>query len=720
MHKDPARSVREANEESLIDIHYLWGVLLDSKTLIFILTLLSGLLALSYSLLVTPVYQTDALIQLERNSGADLFNELSSFLPDSDAGASSELVLIRSRSVLGKTVADLGLETEVRETYFPVLGRAYARLMGHPDYSVSIRTFELPPALLGSHFALTLLERGTYKLEGANLTLMGKVGVIANSSGITFLLKSANAPPGTQFTLRKLNRFKAIENIENRLNAKESSKDSGMLLLSYIGENPTEIRQVLHSISDNYIQQNIARKSASARNSLDFLQKQIPLVKSQLELAENHLSDFRRNHSSVDLTLEARSMLETGAAMNAQLSTLELDEADLARLYTKAHPMYVALEAKKRDLLKTKTTLEDKINGMPTTQQDVLRLTRNVESAQAIYMQLLNKQQELNINKASTVGNVRVIDPAEVLPDPVHPRPLVTVLAGTLGGALSSIVLVLVRNFFKRAIVSSEQIQALGLHVYSSIPFSMPEKKQGRRRGNKNSPGVGELLAIRYPDDLATEAIRSLRTSLYFQLKEAKNNILMVTGPTSQMGKSFVSGNLGAVFAQSGLRVLLVDADLRRGYLHASFSLEQRGGLADILTGQARAEECVNSTGIPGLDVVSRGTTPKNPSELLLGGRFSEFCAWASQHYDVVVMDTPPVLAVSDAEIVATHAGITLMVARFDVSTSAELAFAAKRFGQKGHAVNGVVLNGTFRRNSQYFQQGYYEYYQYDIGNKAR
>jgi len=719
MHKDPARSGREVNEESLIDIHYLWGVLLDSKILIFSLTMISGVLALSYCLLTTPIYQTEALIQLERNSGANLFNELSSFLPDSESSASSELILMKSRSVLGKTVEDFGLDTEVREKHFPLLGKALSRLMGHAEASVNIEKFELPAELLGRRFVLTLLENGVYKLEGPDQSFTGKVGVAVNRGGITLLVKSTDATAGTSFTLRKLNRFKAIENIENSFNVKESSKDSGMLLLSYTGENPVKIRRVLHSISENYIQQNIARKSASARNSLDFLQKQIPQVKSQLELAENRLSDFRRVHSSVDLTLEARSMLETSSMVNAQLSTLEFDEADLARLYTKSHPMYVALEAKKRDLLKTKATLEDRINGMPTTQQDVLRLTRDVESAQAIYMQLLNKQQELNINKASTVGNVRVIDDAEVLPDPVHPKLSLIVLACTLGGALLGIVLVLIRNFFKRAIVSSEQIQALGLYVYSSIPFSETKKKLGLRWRNKNTTDAKELLVVTHPDELATEAIRSLRTSIYFQLKEAKNNILMVTGPTSQMGKSFVSGNLSAVFAQSGMRVLLVDADMRCGYLHEYFNRDQRGGLAEILTGQASITDCLHNTHLHGLDMLSRGATPANPSELLLGKPFSEFCAWAGKHYDLVVIDTPPILAVSDAAIVATHAGITLMVARFDVTTSAELAASVKRFRQEGHPINGVVLNGTFRRNSQYFQQGYYEYYQYQTAYKA-
>lgn len=714
MHKDPARSAREAQEECLIDIHYLWGVIIDSKALIFSLTLLGTLLAMAYSLVTTPVYQAEALIQIERNSGSDLFNELNSFLPEGNSSASSELVLIKSRSVLGKTAADSGLDIEVSQQHFPLLGKAFSRLSGQGDYSLDIGQFELPPGLLGVTFILTLTEDGAFILEGGGLAVSGKKGVVLHHGDVTFLLNNTNALPGTRFSLKKLSSFRATERIDKHFSVRESSKDSGMLLLSLQGDNPEKIRQILNVIGENYIEQNIARKSASAQNSLGFLEKQIPLVKSQLETAENRLSDFRRVHSSVDLTLEARSMLETGAAVNVQLNTLEFDEADLARLYTKAHPMYLALEAKKRDLLKTKASLENRINSMPTTQQDVLRLTRDVESAQAIYMQLLNKQQELNINKASTVGNVRVIDPAEVLPDPVHPRLVLIVLAGTVLGALSGIVLTLVRRFFKRTIVSSEQIQALGLHIYSSIPFSQPEKRQKEKVRNQNRADSGGVLVMRCPDDLATEAIRSLRTSLYFQLKVARNNILMVTGPTSQMGKSFVSSNLSVVFAQSGLRVLLVDADMRRGHLHTLFNLAESGGLTEILTGEAQPAECVSRTDIPGLDIISRGTTPKNPSELLLGNRFGELCSWAGQYYDLVVMDTPPILAVSDAAIMAAYAGMNLMVARFDITTSAELTYSIKRFEQEGHPVNGVVLNATLRRNSQYFQQGYYEYYQYD------
>lgn len=699
-------------EDYLVDVRYLWGVLLDSKVLIVVLTAAGIVLALMWGIISPPVFQAEALIQLEKEGTENIFSKLYGLQPDDTSSASTEIVLIKSRSVLGKSVEDMGLDIEIEQEKFLNLAKAGARLLGQRNVQVTVPVFNVPEERLDQPFSLTILDEGRFSLAGDNVAMNGRFGEALNAEGMTIVVSQSDASPGTRFTLTKINPFKAIKNLEKNLNVVESSKDTGMLRLSLLGEDPKTIRRILSSISDNYVHKSIDKKSESARKSLTFVQHQLPLIKAQLEKAESRLNLFRKERGSIDLPMEARTILDSGVEIDSQLSALKVEQSDLSKRYTPAHPAFRALLEKKQALEKAKAALGNKISAMPETQQNVFRLTRDVQSAQDIYMLLLNKQQELNIDTVSTVGNVHIVDAAEVLPQPIYPKNRQLVLTGAVLGLVLSIALVFIRNVFRRGISGSDQLRQMGFSVFSSIPYS--KKQQGERSG------VSEpLLAISAPDDSAIEAIRSLRTSLYFQLKQAENKILMLAGATSHIGKSFISSNLAVVFAQSDLRVLLVDADMRRGYLHNIFNVGYAPGLSELLSSGLAFGQAIHHTRVSNLDVMTRGTAPSNPSELLLTPRFPAFCQWASEHYDVVIFDTPPVMAVGDAMIIANYSGVNLMVARFEVTTPDELDISLTQFAQEGYEVNGVVLNATHRRAAQFFRHGHYENYQYAMNKKS-
>lgn len=699
-------------EDYLVDIRYLWGLLLDSKVLILALTVLGIALSLAWGFISPPVYQAEALIQLEKDGSENLFSKLYGLQSDDTSSANTELVLIKSRSVLGKTVTDLGLDIGIEQNKFLDFGKAGTRLFGLQNYQITVTSFSVPEEALGQPFTLTVLSNNRFSLEGESLEVKGRFGEAVHSEGITIVVADSNAIPGTRFTLTKISRFRAIKNLDKNLNVVESSKDTGMLRLSLLGKDQNMIRKILSSISDNYVHKSIDKKSESARKSLTFVQQQLPLIKAQLESAESRLNLFRKSSGSIDLPMEARAILDSSVAVDSQLNALKVEQSDLSKRYTPAHPAYRALLEKKQALENTKTELANKISVMPETQQNVFRLTRDVQSAQDIYMLLLNKQQELNIDTVSTVGNVHIVDAAEVLPQPIYPKNSQLVMIGALLGMVLSVVLVFIRNVFSRGISGSDQIRQLGFNVFSSIPYS--------RKQQENQDDLSEvLLALSEPEDSATEAIRSLRTSLYFQLKKAVNKILMLAGPTSNVGKSFISSNLAVVFAQSDLRVLLVDADMRRGYLHNIFNVGYAPGLSEILSSDRAFAQVINPTCVGNLHFMTRGTAPHNPSELLLTPRFPAFCQWASGHYDVVIFDTPPVMAVGDAMIIANYTGVNLMVARFEVTTPDELDISLRQFEQEGHEVNGVVLNATHRRAAQFFRHGHYENYQYAMNKKG-
>ncbi|SQI35889.1 Tyrosine-protein kinase wzc [Serratia plymuthica] len=523
-----------SNDE--IDLGRLLGTLLDHRWLIIGVTALFAVVGIVYSLFATPVYQSDALVQVEQNVGNSLLNNLSDMMPSSQPGSSTEIELIQSRMVTGKTIDDLNLDVVVEQKYFPVFGRGWARLKGEVPGEIALSRLNMPESWQNIPLDLTVIDDKTYRLsnDGTDI-LKGKVGELASGNGISLLISDLVAKPGTEFLIVKQPKLITINNLLEALSVQDKGKDTGVLALSLIGENPTMVRKTLDSITRNYLLQNVERKSEEAAKSLSFLKEQLPEVRGALDVAEDKLNRFRQQNDSVDLSLEAKSVLDTIVSVESQLNELTFREAEISKLYTREHPAYRALMEKRATLEQEKGKLNKRVSGMPKTQQEIIRLTRDVDAGKEIYMQLLNKQQELSITKASTVGNVRIIDPAVTQPNPVKPRKTLIVLLATFLGGMLSVAIVLLKTMLHKGIETPEQLEQDGINVYASIPLSEWQQKKDRETllttKRKSNTRSNSLLAVGNPADLAIEAIRSLRTSLHFAMLESKNNVLMISGP---------------------------------------------------------------------------------------------------------------------------------------------------------------------------------------------
>ncbi|HCU0928989.1 TPA: polysaccharide biosynthesis tyrosine autokinase, partial [Klebsiella pneumoniae] len=463
--------------------------------------------------------------------------------------------------------------------------------------------------------------------------------------------------------------------------------------------------------------QNVERQAAQDAKSLDFLNQQLPKVRADLDIAEDKLNSYRKEKDSVDLSMEAKSVLDQIVNVDNQLNELTFREAEISQLYTKEHPTYKALIEKRQTLQQEKTKLNKRVSGMPSTQQEVLRLSRDVESGRAVYLQLLNRQQELSIAKSSAIGNVRIVDDSITDPKPIKPKKILICIIGFILGLFFSVALIMLRFLLRRGIESPEQLEEMGINVYASIPVSEWLLKASDKRKRKNNES-DKLLAVENPTDLAVEAIRSLRTSLHFAMLEAKNNVLMISGASPNAGKTFVSTNLAATISLANKSVLFIDADLRKGYVHKMLGNEGKSGLSDILSGQANVEETIISVPDGQFDYIGRGQVPPNPAELLMHPRFEKLLAWASAKYDLVIIDTPPILAVTDAAIIGRYAGTTLLVARFESNTVKEIEVSITRFEQSGVNVKGCILNGVVKKASSYYGYGY-NYYGYNYSDKS-
>ncbi|MEZ9081427.1 polysaccharide biosynthesis tyrosine autokinase [Vibrio harveyi] len=696
-----------------IDLGKLFGILIDAKWFIIGITLLFATIGIAVALLSTPIYKADALIQIEQKSSGGISAMVGDMgeLFAAESSATTEIEIIKSRMILGDTVDKFNLTTIATPDYLPFIGKGLSRINGTQDY-ISVSTFEMPRTAQGykHQLVVTDAEKGSFDLMIEDqIVLSGVVGQTIEMNGYRIKVRELVAQNEDSFSIGKISKLDAINRLASQLSISERGAKTGIVSLSIEGEYPERNQQILNDVVQNYFLQNVRRNSAEAEQSLNFLKDHLPEIKEKLTGSEDVLNRFRQENESIDLNLEAQSTLKVMVALEAQLNQLTFKESEISQKFTQDHPAYKSLLDKRQTLLQEKARLNRQVQKLPKTQREVLRMTRDVEVNQQIYIQLLNKVQELNIIKAGTVGNVRIIDSAQSYAIPVKPKkPLIVVLATLLGGMVA-VAFVLVKTAFHRGVTSPDEIEQTGISVYASVPKSVQQLEVASKLKRKSNKDL-LLLAEENPADLSIEALRGLRTSLHFAMMEAKNNVLMISGPAPSIGKTFVSTNFAAVAAKTGQKVLLVDADMRKGYLQQCFGLTADNGLSDFLSGKISQDMVIKPTKVENLDVITRGQVPPNPSELLMHPRFVEFVEKASQEYDLVIIDTPPVLAVTDPSIVGAIAGTTLMVARFDQTTSKELEVARSRFEQSGVEVKGVILNAIEKKAASSYGYGYYNY----------
>jgi len=706
-------------EEDDINLGDLIGVLVESRWLIVAVTFLALLLGAYKAFTAVRIYQADGLLQVEEKQSG-LSNLDTSMMFEDITRVNAEIEILRSRSVLGTVVDNLQLDIYAEPEYMPYIGRALANRMPADERPmIKVDTLDVPDSMREQYMKLVADGAGAYVLYDSadSMLLRGQVDKVARldlpgGENMTLFVSALQAEKDQIFWIYRGSRLNGTRSLQGRLSVYEQGEWSGILAITVEGTDPESVTEQVNEIANVYVRQNVERKSAEAEKTLDFLDGQLPLVRQNVEASELALNTYRLEKGSIDLPAETQGVLEAIVTTESQINKLLQDREKVRLAFTEIHPTIVAVDRQIDRMKGELTALNGRVRELPTTQQELLSLIRDAEVNTALYTSLLDTAQELRVVKAGTVGNVRVIDYAFKPTWPIRPsRARIMMLHFILGGIIG-VALAFVRKMLKAGIDDPDIIEKhINIPVYATISHS---RRQSRIfKDLKSNKSRHAILAIDTPGDPAIESLRNLLTALHFGMMDVKNNCIMIAGPSPSVGKSFVSVNLAAVLTSTDKKVLLVDADLRRGYLHKYLGVERENGLSEFISGEIPIGDALRQTSVPGLTLVPTGTLPPNPTEMLLHQRFSNCLKVLAPRYDHIIIDSPPILAAADASIIGQMAGGTLMVLKAGAHPMREIEQAVKRLHQADVNLRGILFNDVLSHSRIYGAGKYHYQYSY-------
>lgn len=431
-----------------------------------------------------------------------------------------------------------------------------------------------------------------------------------------------------------------------------------------------------------------------------------------IQQLKTQLADLQRQQAQMAERLGEKhpDMIKLSSAIDNAEAKLQ---GELAKVVQSVRNEYLSAQAKERSLA---AELESQKTGALALNRKGIEygvLRREAESNKQMYEALLQRAKETGISGELKASNIRVVDQAETPRRPVRPKKSLNLLLGLLGGVVAGIGLTFVVEYLDNRIKNPDEIrQFLGLSFLGLVPSVGDLELED---------GQSPVISAAVPATFA-EAFREIRTSVMFSSAAEGSRTVIVTSTQPSEGKSVVAANLAISLAHAGLRVLIVDADMRKPRIHELVSVKQEPGLSSLLVGRARAADVVHKTATPNLWVMPAGPTPPNPAELLGSARFADLLKTLGQHFDWVVLDSPPVMAVTDPSVVAFRTtGVIFVVGSEQVSRHKALTAVQKLQASKAKIL-GVILNRANVQRNPYYYSHYYthEYAGYYTSEKKK
>jgi len=658
-----------------------------------------------------PQFTSDALLQIDPkgNKAANrAMGEMGAIL-DVASPADAEIELIKSRLVLSYVVAEEHLD------YSAIPVSALNRML-HREGRMDIGYLFIPKVARGEKWYAIVTGENSYAVysEDESKLVEGNVGELLKAPYANDTLQIRvdcilKASVGEKFRISQLNPLLAVRTLSRSLKVAEKGKQTGVIGVSYSHRYADRAASILNTIANTYVRQNVEMRSADAAKTLEFLESQLPAIKAKLDTSEKILSDYRFHIGSVDMTGETRAHLDKEMDLQRQLLQLEQQRQQVTRLFKEEHPSVQTIVKQQNQLRGELSRLRKSAESMPATQQELIRLQENVAVNNSQYTTMLNNIQQLRVVRAGEVGNVRVVDFAQIEPKPSKPKKMNILICSVAASFMLGVLLVFVRRMMRNGVRSSQELeQATDVSVYAKIPEANNRFLRDKRH---------ELTLIESsPNDQASEAFRTLQTALDFSLSNGQK-VVMVCGLVLGVGKSFVSKNLAAVYAMNGKRVLLIDADMRKGVIRSS----KLAGLAETLSGMVAWRDVVADTRLENLFVLGCGKRLMSPSELLRHDKFKEILAEMKAEYDLILVDTPPVSLVTDAELIYPEVDFALMVVHYgsdSVSQIKESLSNLRRYADKPCAF--VMNHCEYGPGNYGYGYGYYDRSYFGKGNYGK
>ncbi len=685
-------------------VELLW----KKKILIVLFVIVAAMIGSFYAMWVRPSYTSDALLQVNvkgsSSKSTKALGEMGAVL-DLASPADAEIELIKSRMVLSYVVAAEHLYL------WAVPVGSWDRLM-HREGRMDLDSLRIPPKVRVQKWMAEVKGEDSYSVisPDGKKVLDGKVGDVftAPYAGDTLAIRVnfMDARQGQKFILVQGSPVKAERALAGGLNVAEKGKQTGIISVRYSHRYPDRAASILNTIAKTYLRQNVEMRSAEAEKTLEFLEGQLPGVKAKLDSAEKVLADYRYKIGSVDMTGETKAHLDKEGQLQRQIMQLEQERQATMRLFKAEHPNVQTIVKQQSKLRAELAALKKNAEKMPLTQQEVKRLQEEVEVNNEVYTNMLNNIQQLRVVRAGEVGNVRIVDFAQAEQSQTKPNKSRIIMASVVFGFIFGVLFVFLLYILRNGVKSTSQIEReTGLSVFAKIPQSPNKLLRGHKHLHHGAPFV-----LQNPEDKVSESFRSLQTALMFLMPKPEHSVVLVMGLIPGVGKSFVSLNLATTIAVSGKKVLLIDADMRRGVIHG----RSKFGLADVLAGIATLDTAVSQKHVDNLYVMNAGKTKLAACELLRGEAMDKLLKEAREKFDMVIVDTPPLNLVTDAELICPLVDFSLFVLHYGRHSMEEIKETVERVKRYSDKPAAIVMNhcehepGRYGYGYGYYNKGYY------------
>lgn len=695
----------EGSSLTMVDFaHLLW----KKKFLIVLLVVVATLVGAFYAMWVRPQFTSDALLQVNvkgtSSKATKAFGEMGAVL-DLASPADAEIELIKSRMVLSYVA-----ESEHLYLWTVPVG-FWDRLM-HKEGRMDLDSLRVPEKVRAKKWMAIANDDDSYSVisNDGKKVLDGKVGDVAFAeyAGDTLAIRVnyMDARKGQKFMLVRSTPLKAERALAGSLNVMEKGKQTGIIAVRYSHRYPDRAASILNTIAKTYLRQNVEMRSAEAEKTLEFLEGQLPGVKAKLDSAEKVLADYRHKVGSVDIGGETKAHLDKEGQLQRQIMQLEQDRQAAMRLFKAEHPNVQTIVKQQNKLRAELAALKKNAEKMPLTQQEVKRLQEEVAVNNEVYTNMLNNIQQLRVVRAGEVGNVRIVDFAQVEQSQTKPNKSRILMASVVFGFLFGVLFVFLMYILRNGVKSASEIEReTGLSVFAKIPQSSSKFLHKSKSVHHHTPFV-----LQNAEDKVSESFRSLQTALMFLMPKPEHSVVLVMGLIPGVGKSFVSMNLAAVVAASGKKVLLIDADMRRGVIHSRSNF----GLVDVLVGKATLDTAAVPKYNDNLFVMNAGKTKLAACELLRGEAMDKLLKEAREKFDMVIVDTPPLNLVTDAELICPLVDFSLFVLHYGRHSMEEIKETVERVKRYSDKPAAIVMNHCEHEPGRYgygygnYNKGYY------------